>query len=421
MTSILRHAAGTALAWLALAHGAAAHHGIANFDLNKELAITGTVTQLLLINPHSWLHLDVKGDDGRVTAWKCELRGASVLRRSGWTAEMFAPGTSITITGSPDRFTPNTCYLGTAVFPDGTRIDRYGQIQRAAPVREARPARLPNGLPNIAGDWAAEQRMLTDPRGMSGAFLPMSVAKQLEPGAVPEGTQAFPGARGTEVSLADDPIGAFWNRPSAVPLTEAGARAIEGFNGASADNPRLRCETTNILFDWTFEADVNRITQQDDRITLLYGSMGLERTIHLNMAEHPASIAPTRAGHSIGRWDGDVLVVDTAGFEPGILSADGRIPHSDRLHVVERFSLDPNKGALTRSFVADDPLYLQGEYRGSDTVYVADVPYEATTCDDRSYKAPSGGGDPRWWMVGAAAALTAGVILWFVRSRVRPA
>jgi hypothetical protein len=421
VTSLFRIAACAALVALAPAR-VAAHHGFANFDLNKEIEISGTVTQLALINPHSWLYVDVKGDDGRVTGWKCELRGASVLRRSGWTPEMFAPGTPITITGAPDRFTPNTCYLGTAVFADGTRVDRYGQIQRSARVRAERAARLPSGRPNLAGDWAAEQRMLTDPRGMSGAFLPMSVAKQLEPGAVPEGTQAFPGSRGTDVSLAEDPIKAFWNRPSAMPLTEAGARAIDGFDGASADNPRLRCEATNILFDWTFESDVNRITQSDERITLLYGSMGLERTVHLNMAEHPASIEASRAGHSIGRWDGDVLVVDTVGFTPGILSADGRIPHSDRLHIVERFTLDAEKGALTRSFVADDPLYLQGEYKGSDAVYVADVPYEPTTCDDRSYKSGAGsGGDARWWLIGAAAALIAGVVLWLARSRVRPA
>jgi hypothetical protein len=117
-----------------------------------------------------------------------------------------------------------------------------------------------------------------------------------------------------------------------------------------------------------------------------------------------------------------VLVVDTVGFTPGILSADGRIPHSDRLHIVERFTLDAEKGALTRSFVADDPLYLQGEYKGSDAVYVADVPYEPTTCDDRSYKSGAGsGGDARWWLIGAAAALIAGVVLWLARSRVRPA
>jgi hypothetical protein len=127
---------------------------------------------------------------------------------------------------------------------------------------------------------------------------------------------------------------------------------------------------TNILFDWSFEADVNRITQEDDRITLLYGSMNLERTIHLNVAEHPKDLAPTRAGHSIGRWEGDVLVVDTIGFEPGILSADARIPHSNQLHVTERFTLDADKGTIARSYIAEDPLYLQKPFTGADTVQV---------------------------------------------------
>jgi MYXO-CTERM domain-containing protein len=429
----IRHTAlvpASALAFWLITSTASAHHGIANFDVNREVAITGTVTELRLVNPHSWLHLDVRNEDGRVTGWRCELRGASVLRRSGWTPDMFAPGTMVTITGAPDRFTPNTCYLGTAVFSDGRRIDRYGQLHADAPgpaVRAAaanRSARLPSGRPNLAGDWAAEQRMLTDPRGMSGAFLPMSVARQLEPGAVPEGTQPFPGTRGTAIADAENPVDAYWNRPPAFPLTDAGLRAIDEFDGASTDNPRLRCEPTNILFDWTFEADVNRVTQQDDRITLLYGSMGLERTIRLDRTEHPSDLEPSVAGHSIGRWEEDVLVVETVGFAPGVLSADARIPHSEQLRVVERFTLDPERGALLRSYVAEDPLYLQKPYTGTDTVYIADVPYQPTTCDDQSYRsdvtppAPSRG--TPWLPAAPAVALIALAAVWLRRRR-RPA
>ena len=424
----MRRLACGAFVWLAALGAASAHHGLANFDLNTDLAITGVVAEVAFLNPHSWLYLDVTGEDGRVTRWQCELRGASVLRRSGWTPEMFAPGTRITITGAPDRFQPNTCYLGTAVFPDETRIDRYGQIARPSPAPAERPRRLANGRPDLAGNWAGEQRVLTDPRGISGAFLPISVAETLEPGAVPDGAQAFPGTRGTAVSLAEDPIAAYWDRPSALPLTAAGAEAIEGFDGASPDNPRLRCETTNILFDWTFETDVNRIDQQDDRLTLLYGAMGLERTIHLDLDEHPADLAPSRAGHSIGRWEGDVLVVDTVGFEPGILSADGRVPHSGQMHVVERFSLDFEMGALRRTWVARDPLYFQGEFTGADTVYPSALPYQGGSCEDRSYKAPDSGPDGDAppasrgglpWTLGAAALAAAGGLAaaWLVRSR----
>ena len=398
---------GVALVCLVSVAPAWAHHGVANFDLNKEITITGTVTRISLVNPHSWLFLDAAGDDGRVVSWRCELRGATVLRRSGWSPDMFKAGTRITISGAPDRFEPNTCYLGTAVFGDGTRVDRYGQISRPAAAVSAasveRPLRHASGAPNLAGDWAAEQRVMTDPRGMAGAFLPIGVAREQKPGSVPEGTQAFPGTRGTAVSVAEDPIGAYWNRPSAMPLTDAGRKAIEGFDGASTDNPRLRCEPTNILFDWAFETDVNRIEQSADVITLRYGSMGLERTVHLNIGAHPPDVAPSRAGHSIGRWDGDTLVVDTVGFEPGILLADGRVPHSADLHVVERFTLDADGRALRRSFVATDPLYFEGEYRGADTVYVADVPYQPIPCDDQSYKSDGETSRLPWILIGATA------------------
>ena len=169
---------------------------------------------------------------------------------------------------------------------------------------------------------------------------------------------------------------------------------------------------TSILFDWTFESDVNRIEQRDDRITLSYGSMGLERTIHLDRTDHPPDLEPTRAGHSIGWWEDDVLVVDTVGFEPGILLADGRVPHSAQLHVVERFTLDPERPALRRQFVATDPLYFEGEYRGADTVYVSDVPFQVTPCDDRSFKTSSAGLVPTRWPLWAAGVLLARTSRW---------
>jgi hypothetical protein len=364
-----------------------AHHGIANFDLNKDVAISGTISKLAFVNPHSWLYVNVVGADGRTTEWQCEMRAATVLRRSGWSEAMFTPGAAVSIAGSPDRNEPNTCYLGTVTFADGSSMDRYGQRQKpaVAVVTADRPERLPNGAPNFNGDWAGEQRVMTDRRGISGALVPISVADQLAPGAVPEGGRAFPGARGTPESLAENAIEVAWSRPSPVALTEAGRAAAEGFDPSSDDNPRLRCEPTNILFDWGFETFTNRITQDENTVRIQYGAPGIDRTIHLNMAEHPANIEPSVAGHSIGRWEGDVLVVDTVGFEPGVLSADTRTMHSAGLHVVERFSYDRATGALRREYVAEDPAYFSGQFRGADTAFAADLPYETPTCNDLSY------------------------------------
>jgi hypothetical protein len=383
-----------ALSLVAASVGAAnafAHHGIANFDLNKDVAINGTVSKLAFVNPHSWLYVNVVGADGKTVEWQCEMRAATVLRRSGWSEALFAQGTAVSITGSPDRNAPNTCYLGTITFADGTSMDRYGQRQKAeVAVAANRPERLANGDPNINGDWAGEQRVMTDRRGISGALVPISVADRLAPGQVPEGGRAFPGARGTPESLAEDAIRAAWTRPSPVPLTEAGREAAEGFDPSSPDNPRLRCEPTNILFDWGFETFTNRITQDENSIRIQYGAPGIDRTIHLNESAHPANVEPSVAGHSIGHWEDDVLVVDTVGFKPGVLSADAYMMHSAGLHVVERFSLDRATGALRREYVAEDPAYFVGQYRGADTAFAADLPYETPSCNDLSYKTGQG-------------------------------
>jgi hypothetical protein len=101
------------------------------------------------------------------------------------------------------------------------------------------------------------------------------------------------------------------------------------------------------------------------------------------MAGHPEDIEPSRAGHSIGRWDGDVLVVDTVGFAPGVLNAP--VPNSGQLHVVERFTLDMDDMILTREYAAEDPVYLEGQYSGSDRVQVADFPYTADTCKEQGF------------------------------------
>jgi len=377
----------------AVAANAYAHHGIANFDLNKDISIRGNVAKLAFVNPHSWLYVTVVGADGKETEWQCEMRAATVLRRSGWSEDMFTPGTAVSITGSPDRNSPNTCYLGTITFADGTSMDRYGQRQKTALVAAAdRPERLPNGNPNLNGDWAGEQRVMTDRRGISGALVPISVADRLAPGAAPEGGRAFPGARGTPESLAENAIQAAWTRASPVPLTDAGRAAAEGFDPSSQDNPRLRCEPTNILFDWGFETFTNRITQDENSIRIQYGAPGIDRRIHLNETAHPADIEPTVEGHSIGRWENDVLIVDTVGFKPGVLSADGGTMHSNQLHVVERFSLDRSSGALAlrREYFAEDALYFTGQFRGADTAFIADLPYEPPTCNDLSYKTGTG-------------------------------
>lgn len=372
---------------LMAATAASAHHGLANFNLNVDLTIQGKISDIALINPHSWIYVDVANADGTTSKWKCELRGGTVLRRSGWTQDMFEIGSAVTITGSPDRFEENTCYMGSIFFANGNKMDRYGQLVAAElEVRQAiEVKRMANGVPDLSGDWAAEQVVMTDPRGLSGTLVPLGVADQFAPGELPQGGRAFQGSRGTPESFSDDPLATTWKRPSMLPLTEAGKAAIAGFDGGSTDNPRLNCETTNILFDWSFDNPINRISQNENEIKLVYGLMNLERTIHLDQRDFPANLTPSRAGYSTGRWENDVLIVETRGLLPGILSADANTPHSGDFRVTERFSLDPANGALLREFTAEDGTYWTGTYSGRDSMFVSAHPFETYACDDRSF------------------------------------
>jgi hypothetical protein len=75
---------------------AGAHHGFGTFSMNEDIELTGVITSLDFVNPHSWLNFNVTGEDGTVVEYRCEIRSATTLRRSGWTPEMFEAGTRIT-------------------------------------------------------------------------------------------------------------------------------------------------------------------------------------------------------------------------------------------------------------------------------------------------------------------------------------
>jgi len=344
-----------------LVERAYAHHGAGLYDPRKNVELEGRLTRLAFVNPHSYVYFDVVGKDGKVIAMKCEMRSATTLRRSGWSPDMFVPGAIIKVTGHPHREDPTACTVETLTLGNAPTLERYQQLSNAKSVnRTKRPLRLPNGKPNLGGDWAQEQHVLATPPGGRVGLVPISQAAAIRAGKLP---------------MPKGPAGWF---PPPVTLTAAGRAAADALGKRpTSENPRLSCQITSILFDWVFDGAVNRITQSATAIKMEYGA-GLTRTVHMNMAAHPANIAPSRAGHSIGRWDGDTLVVDTVGFEPGSLA--GNLPHSTKLHVVERFTLNPITLELTRGIVADDPVYFADKYVDSDSVLPADAPFRVEAC-----------------------------------------
>ena len=99
------------------------HHAFAaEFDINRPIKLRGTVTKMDWINPHSWIHIDVKGPDGKVTSWMIEGGSPNVLLRLGFTKDALPPGAEIVLEGYQAKDGSNRGVGKTLGFADGRKL-----------------------------------------------------------------------------------------------------------------------------------------------------------------------------------------------------------------------------------------------------------------------------------------------------------
>jgi len=117
-----------------------AHHAFgAEFDVNKPLKLRGTVTKWEMINPHSWIHLDVKEPDGKVASWMIEGGSPNSLLRLGFTRNSLPPGTEIIVEGYRAKDGANRAVGANLTFTDGRKLFLGGSAPGADPDRPEGP------------------------------------------------------------------------------------------------------------------------------------------------------------------------------------------------------------------------------------------------------------------------------------------
>jgi hypothetical protein len=100
-----------------------AHHSFAaEFDINKPVKLEGTVTSMEWINPHSWIHIDVKGPDGKTVNWMVEGGSPNILLRRGFTKKSLEPGTVIVVDGYQAKNGEYRANGSNITFTDGKRL-----------------------------------------------------------------------------------------------------------------------------------------------------------------------------------------------------------------------------------------------------------------------------------------------------------
>ena len=316
------------------------HHSMTwHFDRDKEITIEGVITEFKFVNPHGRILLDVTDESGRAQIWDCELNGAASAARNGWTEDLFQPGQHITVTGFAARRNERECYYQSGVLSDGTRIARSEQIRERVTVTTL-PVENPNNvvtadLPNFGGVW--------------------------------RGTGPFSG-----------PPGPGEENPHSWVLSEAGLRVLDVYDPI-AEDPSLKCKPVSIRRLWS-NGSPTEIRQEDDVVVIHHEWMDAERTVYLNQSEHPKDLAESALGHSIGWYEERALVIDTVGYEAGVIYQFPGLPHSNQLHTVERLTLSEDELAFDIAWVAEDSEYFIDSLSGIHNWVATDVPVREYNC-----------------------------------------
>jgi hypothetical protein len=334
------HLASAVLAAGVLAFGAPralAHHSFApHFDAAKPVSISGKVTEFEARNPHSYLHIDAVDENGRTQEYVCESHGVTQLTRNGLTPAMLKAGTTVRVTGSLSRHSAHMCFFDNVEFADGRKLSVNGPTgPRPVPTIAARK--------DILGTW-----LLAPIRNRS--------------------------------TSGPQPMMQF--------LTPAGEKAVAAYDPFK-DDPTFRCDPVAIRRAWGAPGTPLEIIRDGNDIVLHHEWMDVRRVIHMNMKDHPKSGPRSSLGHSIGRMEGDTLVIETANYSAGVLNQYVETPgqptkgllHSAALTSVERLHLDAAAQRLVVEIDLTDPEYFKQPFARSTNEYApSDLKIEPFNC-----------------------------------------
>ena len=148
-------------------------------------------------------------------------------------------------------------------------------------------------------------------------------------------------------------------------LTPAGRAASAAYD-PYRDDPARRCSPVSPQRLWANPAQPFEIVRDADRVVITYEFMDAVRVVHLNRSAAPADAERTELGVSVGRFEGETLVIETSQFAPGVVTQYAPtapdqfagILHSDQYRTTERISINAATGELDVAFTDEDPLYL---------------------------------------------------------------
>ena len=313
---------------------ALAHHSRAAYDMTQEIVLEGTVADLQWKNPHIFMTIETERSDGAPSGVDVEVTSISEAHALGLPREAIAPGSRVVVRAHPGRRTPVTTAVGLEVKTSDGMVYPLNVDAKLAIRARAVEAR------GLAGNWAPTLESFSAIRGTIGSWR-----------LTDAGRAAAAAARDRAVAAGASTLGTCEPFPPPILSIFPDLRTIE-----------MNSDTVTMRFE---------------------GAVGvpMERIVHLNGRAHPANVSPSLMGHSIGRWDGDTLVIDTVGFSPHDVGGFF-FPSGPNKHLVERLTLTAARTQLTYVLTLEDPDMLIGPASYTATWdHRPDLQFSGEPCD----------------------------------------
>lgn len=331
--------AGLAI-WVLTAPVSGHHEIAAKFDPAKAVTLRGVVTGVEWLNPHVHVYVNVPRAGG-ITSWAVELESVVDLRSSGWRQDSAKPGDTVTVEGIVARDGSSQVWAKSMTLGrTGKQVFNVtGQAQPSASAAARPTPRWPDGQPRL-GPPAGETGYWGHPSAtmlvQAGATVQADAQGLLRnPADVDKVAPLQTWARGLyylrqREFLRDDPM-----YQSCLP--PGGPRMYQVPYGVQFMEERDRQRI------WVFMGGANHNW----------------RHIYLDGREQKGQVTgdadnPLFFGRSVGKWEGDTLVVDLKDFNERFWFSNGGLPHTDQLHLIERYSR-PDFNTLRYEVTVDDP------------------------------------------------------------------
>ena len=306
-----------------VAHG---HHSPSSYDPAAEVVVSGVVSNYEWANPHVYIFLETPTDGGNRERWRIEGAAPAMMRRRGWTSESLSIGDAVTVRGNPGRNGRRIIRLIGLSTEDGVELSNRA-LQFDAPSEKI------SSTTSLAGIWVAEGR------------------------------------------------GSAWRvftNPKSLPLTSRGLTALGEFD--ERDSNGIHCIPYTVPMMMLLP-DVKSIEILPGVVRIRGEFDDTVRTIDMNASSHDRA-APSYLGHSIGRWEGDTLVIDTAAYLPHAQGIATGLASSPLKHTVERLSLDADGLSFTYSVFLEDAEQLASPVSGEMIYhYRPDLSFAGLKCD----------------------------------------